>query len=68
MQFNGAFGEKMMCGKKTAAELIRPSSWRYLLDPNFESRVFALTVLRILIAYRTGCLRYAVFAGTKPPP
>ena len=48
--------------------LIRPSSWRYLLDPNFESRVFALTVLRILIAYRTGCLRYAVFAGTKPQP
>jgi tocopherol O-methyltransferase len=43
----------------------RPSSWAYLLDRRNGNRVFALTVLRILAAYRFGAMRYAMFTAVR---
>ena len=37
-----------------------------IMDPTFSNRVFAKTVLRIWLAYRTGAMRYGLFSGRKP--
>jgi tocopherol O-methyltransferase len=36
-----------------------------LLDPSFDSRVFALTVIRLLVAYYTGAMRYGMIVLEK---
>ena len=46
--------------------MLRPSSWRYLLDRRHRERRFALSVLRLLVAYRTGAMRYGVLRAEKP--
>ena len=46
--------------------LTRPSSWAYLLDGRNTERAFALTVARILLAFRTGAMRYGIIGATKP--
>jgi tocopherol O-methyltransferase len=38
---------------------------RYLLDPAMKQRVFALTVLRILAAYRLGAMQYGLLVARK---
>jgi len=43
----------------------RPSSWAYLLDRRNGNRGFALTVLRILAAYRLGVMEYAMFTAVR---
>ncbi|MFB3110753.1 MAG: cyclopropane-fatty-acyl-phospholipid synthase family protein, partial [Gemmatimonadales bacterium] len=53
-------------GRMLHRMLTRRSSWEYLLDPRNASRIFAVTVLRIWLAYRTGCLKYGLLSGTKP--
>lgn len=40
-------------------------TWRYLLDAHRRERIFAWTVTRLWLAYRTGALRYAIFTATK---
>ncbi len=55
-------------GRMLHRMLTRRSSWEYLLDPRNASRIFAVTVLRIWLAYRTGCLKYGLLSGTKPGP
>ncbi|MCI0436419.1 MAG: class I SAM-dependent methyltransferase [Gemmatimonadetes bacterium] len=45
--------------------LLEPGSWRFLLDRRTSDRVFARTVLRILLAYRTGCMRYGMFTASR---
>ena len=54
------------CLLRLAARLPRPSSWRYLLDGRNENRIFALTVPRILLAYRAGAMKYGIFVGVRP--
>jgi tocopherol O-methyltransferase len=44
----------------TDASLRRP-----LFDPNFPNRVFAKTVFRIWLAYKTGSMRYGLFSARK---
>jgi len=39
----------------------RPSYSRFLFDRHARNRVFALTIFRIMLAYRTGAMRYGVF-------
>lgn len=39
---------------------------RFLLDDHERNRVFALTLLRIWIAYLTGAMQYVVFTAVKP--
>jgi tocopherol O-methyltransferase len=43
----------------------RPSYLRFLLDRHARNRVFALTIFRIMLAYRTGAMRYGVFTFLK---
>ena len=39
---------------------------RFVLDGGNTDRVFALTMFRLLLAYRTGAMRYAVLTVRKP--
>lgn len=49
-----------------AANLLRkPSYARFLLAPHARNRVFALTILRLWIAFRTGAMRYGIFTLRK---
>ena len=41
--------------------LHQPAYLRFLLDRPAHHRVFALTTVRLWIAFRTGAMRYAVF-------
>jgi len=51
-----------LCAGRFMAKLAtRPRYARYLLDRNAGNRIFALTLFRILLAYRTGAMRYGVF-------
>jgi tocopherol O-methyltransferase len=45
--------------------LRRPSYVRFLLDPRNDNRIFALTMLRLWLAYQTGAMRYVIFAATR---
>jgi tocopherol O-methyltransferase len=41
--------------------LTRPRYWRLILNSNASDRIFAVTAFRIMIAYRTGCMQFAMF-------
>jgi tocopherol O-methyltransferase len=43
-----------------------PHYRRFLLDARSKNRVFALSLLRIWAAYRTGSMRYALLVASKP--
>lgn len=49
-----------------AALLFQPACIRFLLDPRNDNRIFALTMLRIWLAYRCGAMRYVVFSAVLP--
>ncbi len=42
-----------------------PRYLRFLLSRHAHNRIFALTILRIWIAYRIGAMRYGVFTFAK---
>jgi tocopherol O-methyltransferase len=48
------------------ALLHRPVYLRFLLDRRHDNRIFAVTMLRLWLAYRTGAMRYVIFAAEKP--
>jgi tocopherol O-methyltransferase len=55
-----------ICIRRTAAGFFRdPELRRYLLDDHERNRIFAITLVRIWIAYLTGAMRYAVFTAVK---
>jgi tocopherol O-methyltransferase len=43
----------------------RPGYLRFLLTRHARNRVFALTIFRIMLAYRTGAMRYGIFTFAK---
>ena len=45
--------------------LHRPAYLRFLLDRHAHNRIFALTTVRLWIAFRTGAMRYGVFTLVK---
>ena len=51
---------------RVAGAVLRPSSWRYLLDGRNTERAFALSVLRLLAAFRTGAMRYGILDARRP--
>lgn len=56
-----------ICIRRTIGALFRdPELRRFLLDDHERNRVFAITLMRIWIAYLTGALRYTVFTASKP--
>ena len=52
--------------RRVAGALLRPAAWRYLLDGRNTERAFALSVLRLLVAYRTGAMRYGILEARRP--
>jgi tocopherol O-methyltransferase len=55
-----------LCLVRAGKGVLTEKSYRaFLLDPANGDRLFAVTLLRILIAYRTGAMRYGLFAARK---
>ena len=56
-----------ICIRRTLVSVLRDAETRRFLLSNHErNRVFALTLLRIWLAYLTGAMRYVVFTAVKP--
>lgn len=55
-----------VCALRLGRAALRPAAWRYLLDGRNTERAFARTVLRLLVGYRTGAVRYGILTATKP--
>lgn len=53
--------------RRVALAVVRPASLRYLADRRNSERGFALSVLRLLLAYRTGAMRYGILSASRPP-
>jgi tocopherol O-methyltransferase len=55
-----------LCLVRAVKGVLTQRSYRnFLLDPGNGDRLFAVTLLRILIAYRTGAMRYGLFWARK---
>lgn len=55
------------CIRRVAAGLVRePAYRRFLLRGPSADRVFALTLVRLWLAYRTGAMRYVLFVARRP--
>jgi len=55
-----------ICIRRFLINLCRkPSYVKFLLNSHSSNRIFALTILRICIAYNTGAMRYGIFAARK---
>ncbi len=56
-----------LCARRVLAKLLADPGYRaFLLDRRSKNRVFVLTLLRILAAYRTGSMRYGLLTARKP--
>ena len=56
----------VVIGRVLRALVHRPDYRRYLLDHAQQNRVFALTLIRLWLAFRTGAFRYGVLSARKP--
>jgi tocopherol O-methyltransferase len=57
-----------ICALRMVGKVMSKSNLRRrLLDPGFSNRVFAKTVLRIWLAYKTASMRYGIFSALKTP-
>jgi tocopherol O-methyltransferase len=55
-----------ICARRVVAALIRdPANRRFLLRDGGPNRVFALTLLRIWLAYQLGAMRYGILTYAK---
>lgn len=55
-----------ICIRRFLANLCRkPRYVKFLLNSHSGNRIFALTILRIWIAYNTGAMRYGIFTARK---
>lgn len=55
-----------ICVKRFLVKLFRdPRYAKFLLNKHKANRIFALTILRIWIAYNTGAMRYGIFTAHK---
>ena len=56
-----------ICIRRLCAKLMTDARYRgFLLARDTQNKVFALTMLLILAAYRTGAMRYCVLTFDKP--
>jgi tocopherol O-methyltransferase len=56
-----------ICARRFAAKVLtRPSYMRLVASPRTRNRSFALSVPRLIVAYRTGAMRYGVLVADKP--
>lgn len=55
-----------VCARRVVARLLDDPAFRHvLLDRQFANRIFAATVFRIWLAYRTGSMRFGLFRAVK---
>lgn len=55
------------CIRRTVAHLVRhPADIAFLVDRRQSERVFALTLVRLWLAYRTGAMRYGFIVARRP--
>jgi cyclopropane fatty-acyl-phospholipid synthase-like methyltransferase len=55
-----------VCVRRAVRRLAADSQYqRFVLRGNAHDRIFAITLFRMLLAYRTGAMRYAVLTATK---
>jgi tocopherol O-methyltransferase len=58
-----------ICIRRLAGRLLtQPRYLRFLLDSSAADRIFALTMLRILVAYRTRSMRYCLLVFRRDNP
>jgi tocopherol O-methyltransferase len=56
-----------ICARRLAGKLFTDSRYiKTLLDSSKPNRIFALTLFRLIAAYRTGAMRYCLLAYDKP--
>jgi tocopherol O-methyltransferase len=56
-----------VCAYRLAGKLLtRPEYRRFISDQKAENRVFALSLVRLLLAYRTRSMRYCLLIASKP--
>jgi tocopherol O-methyltransferase len=56
-----------ICARRVLGALIRdPANRRFLLRDGGPNRIFALTLLRIWLAYEVGAMRYGILTYEKP--
>ena len=56
-----------ICLRRLAGKTVTDRRYlRFLLDKDASNRVFAVTMVRLLVAYRTGSMRYCVLTARKP--
>ena len=56
-----------VCLRRAARNAVFDSRYlRFMLSPEARNRIFAVTMVRLLIAFRTGAMRYALFVAHKP--
>lgn len=60
-------GTWWICIRRALRALVAQPRYRqFLLNPAAGNRIFAITLLRLLIAYRTRSMRYALMVFRKP--
>jgi tocopherol O-methyltransferase len=56
-----------ICARRVALKIVSDRAYaRFLISRESRNRVFALTLARLIAAYRTGAMRYGVFTLVKP--
>jgi tocopherol O-methyltransferase len=56
-----------ICARRVAVKILTDRAYaRFLVSRESQNRVFALTLARLVAAYRTGAMRYGVFTLVKP--
>ncbi len=56
-----------ICARRLAAKLVTDGTYRqYLVDSASSDRAFLRTIVRIIVAYRTGALQFGLLVARKP--
>ena len=56
-----------ICARRVVQGLVQNQSYRqFLFHGPSSNRIFALTLLRIWLAYQIGCMRYGILTALKP--
>ena len=56
-----------ICARRVAAKLATDRAYRgFLLDSRSKNRIFVLSLVRLLVAYRTGAMRYGLLVAERP--
>jgi tocopherol O-methyltransferase len=55
-----------ICARRLLGRIAtQPKYARFLLDTTARNRIFAVTMLRLILAYRTGAMRYCLLIAQR---